>query len=117
MRGRRRLAPTPYRTGPRWGRVGSVLDGGQAHTPRGGRAMSDDQVTGGDAPPAATPRPLSFEEEERALHAGQNWKLPAILGLLGVLIVGGIVVFVMSGSEKEEIDTCTGQLNRMHLEH
>jgi hypothetical protein len=76
--------------------------------------MSEDQ-----APPAAPPKPqreLSLEEEERAMHTG-GWKLPVMLGIMAVGIIGGIAWFVMQGSAVEEVESAAGQLNRLHTEH
>jgi len=79
--------------------------------------MADEKEPAGEAPPTAPPqRQLTIEEEERAMHTG-GWKLPVLLGLMAVLIIGGIGWFVMTGSESEEIDRIAGQLNRLHTEH
>jgi hypothetical protein len=78
--------------------------------------MSDEKAPKGEAAPAAPQREMSIEEEERAMHTG-GWKLPVLLGLMAVLILGGIALFIMSGSQKEEIDEAAGHLNRMHTEH
>ncbi len=78
--------------------------------------MSDEQAKGGAAPPAPAAKPMTFEEEERAMHTGA-WKLPVILSVMVVGIVGGIAAFVITGSAGEEVDAASGQLNRLHTEH
>jgi hypothetical protein len=59
---------------------------------------------------------MSLEEEERAMKSG-SWKLPVVLGVIAVGLIGGIAAFVITGSAGEEVDAASGQLNRLHTEH